>query len=187
MKVVIVDFYDSFTYNLFHYFDQLNVELTVIRHDYLNFNDLDRADAIVLSPGPGLPREKVNLMEILELYAGKKPILGICLGMQAIGLHLGASLVNQNVVKHGVQEKLIVMKSSVLFNGLPNEFMVGLYHSWKVEGIQGEWKTAELENQTAMSIEVPNTKLFGVQFHPESVLTQNGLKILANFLKFVCP
>lgn len=182
VKVVLVDFYDSFTFNLVHYFEQLGAEVTVIRHDYLNLTDLNESDAIVLSPGPGLPNEKKNLAELLAMYVGKKPILGVCLGMQAIALHLGGRLENQQVVKHGVQEKLLVKDQSVLFKGLPSEFLVGLYHSWKVVDLPDDCQTAQLDNGVAMSLEFPKLRLFAVQFHPESILTEHGLPLLANFL-----
>ncbi|MFM1946868.1 MAG: hypothetical protein RL207_1151 [Bacteroidota bacterium] len=185
VKVVLVDFYDSFTFNLSHYLEQLNVEVTVIRHDYLNLSELNLFDAIVLSPGPGLPTEKENLMELLSLYAGKKPILGVCLGMQAIALHLGAALENQQEVKHGVQGKLIVKDHSRLFQELPNEFLVGLYHSWKVVNVPEAWQSSHLENGVLMSLEVPNQLLYAVQFHPESILTDHGLQLLSNFIQSI--
>ena len=187
MKVVLVDFYDSFTFNLSHYLEQLNVEVTVIRHDYLNLAEINEYDAVVLSPGPGLPKEKHNLMELLSMYVGKKPILGVCLGMQAIALHLGASLENQQEVKHGVQGKLIVKDHSGLFKGLPNEFLVGLYHSWKVMNVPETWQTSKLDNGVLMSIEVPSQLLYAVQFHPESILTEQGLPLLSNFIQTLKP
>jgi anthranilate synthase component 2 len=180
-----VDFYDSFTFNLSHYLEQLNVDVTVIRHDYLNLTQINVFDAIILSPGPGLPAEKQHLMELLSMYVGKKPILGVCLGMQAIALHLGASLENQQEVKHGVQGKLIVKDHSGLFQGLPTEFLVGLYHSWKVVGVPEHWQTSQLDNGVLMSIEVPNQQLYAVQFHPESILTEYGLPLLSNFIQTV--
>lgn len=180
-----MDFYDSFTFNLSHYLEQLNVDVTVIRHDYLNLTQINVFDAIILSPGPGLPGEKQHLMELLSMYVGKKPILGVCLGMQAIALHLCASLENQQEVKHGVQGKLIVKDHSGLFQGLPTEFLVGLYHSWKVVGVPEHWQTSQLDNGVLMSIEVPNQQLYAVQFHPESILTEYGLPLLSNFIQTV--
>ncbi len=180
-----MDFYDSFTFNLSHYLEQLNVDVTVIRHDYLNLTQINVFDAIILSPGPGLPGEKQHLMELLSMYVGKKPILGVCLGMQAIALHLCASLENQQEVKHGVQGKLIVKDHSGLFQGLPTEFLVGLYHSWKVVGVPEHWQTSHLDNGVLMSIEVPNQQLYAVQFHPESILTEYGLPLLSNFIQTV--
>ena len=180
-----MDFYDSFTFNLSHYLEQLNVEVTVIRHDYLNLEEINAYDAIVLSPGPGLPKEKENLMELLSMYVGKKPILGVCLGMQAIALHLGASLENQHEVKHGVQGKLIVKDHSGLFQGMPTAFFVGLYHSWKVVDVPESWQSSHLENGVLMSLEVPSKQVYAVQFHPESILTEYGLPLLSNFIQTV--
>ena len=180
-----MDFYDSFTFNLSHYLEQLNVEVTVIRHDYLNLAEINRYDAVVLSPGPGLPTEKENLMKLLSMYVGKKPILGVCLGMQAIALHLGSLLKNQQEVKHGVQGKLIVKNDAGLFQGLPTEFLVGLYHSWKVVDVPELWQTSHLENGVLMSLEVPDQLLYAVQFHPESILTEHGLSLLSNFIQTV--
>jgi anthranilate synthase component II len=136
VRVVLVDFYDSFTFNLSHYFEQLNVDVTVIRHDYLKLDELNDYDAIILSPGPGLPSEKENLDKLLQQCVGVKPILGVCLGMQALAEHIGGSLVNQFTVKHGVQELIHVNDHSGLFANLPADFHVGLYHSWKVGGFK---------------------------------------------------
>lgn len=181
VKVVLVDFYDSFTFNLAHYLEQLDAVVTVIRHDYLNLEEINSFDAIVLSPGPGLPKEKVNLGRLLKEFVGVKPILGVCLGMQALSEHIGGTLVNQKLVKHGVQETMHVSNHSGLFAGLPSDYQVGLYHSWKVEGLT-QLQTASTSNGTCMSIEDPTRKLYGVQFHPESILTEHGLVLLSNFL-----
>jgi len=182
VKVVLVDFYDSFTFNLVHYLEQLDAEVTVIRHDYLNLAEIKFYDAIVLSPGPGLPEEKVNLRELLHEFIGVKPILGVCLGMQALAEHIGGTLVNQEQVKHGVQETMHVRDHSGLFEGIPSDYQVGLYHSWKVEGLT-LLQTASTSNGVCMSIEDPTKNLYGVQFHPESILTEHGLALLSNFLK----
>jgi len=181
VKVVLVDFYDSFTFNLVHYLEKLDAEVTVIRHDYLNLAEINSYDAIVLSPGPGLPQEKVNLHALLQEFVSKKPILGVCLGMQALAEHLGGTLVNQEFVKHGVQETMYVNDHSGLFAGLPSDYQVGLYHSWKVEGLT-PLQTAATSNGVCMSIEDSSKKLYGVQFHPESILTEYGLALLSNFL-----
>jgi anthranilate synthase component 2 len=181
VKVVLVDFYDSFTFNLVHYLEQLDAEVTVIRHDYLNLAEINSCDAIVLSPGPGLPNEKVNLQDLLQEFVGVKPILGVCLGMQALAEHIGGTLVNQEWVKHGVQEMLSVSSHSGLFATLPSHFQVGLYHSWKVEGLT-LLQTSATSSGVCMSIEDPTKKLYGVQFHPESILTEHGLTLLSNFL-----
>ena len=122
-------------------------------------------------------------MDLLSMYVGKIPILGVCLGMQAIALHLGASLENQQEVKHGVQGKLIVKDDSGLFQGLPTRFLVGLYHSWKVVNVPELWQTSHLDNGVLMSLEVPDQQLYAVQFHPESILTDHGLSLLSNFIQ----
>lgn len=184
VKVVLVDFYDSFTFNLVHYLEQLDTEVTVIRHDYLKLSEMNSFDAIILSPGPGLPEEKEQLQELLKLFVGKKPILGVCLGMQALAQFLGGTLVNQKTVKHGVQEGIQVTNHAGLFAQLPAHFQVGLYHSWKVEGLT-HFQTSVSEAGVCMSIEDPKRKLFGVQFHPESILTEHGLTILSNFLNSI--
>ena len=184
VKVVLVDFYDSFTFNLVHYLEQLDAEVTVIRHDYLNLSEMHAFDAILLSPGPGLPKEKVNLDALLKEFVGVKPILGVCLGMQALAEFLGGTLVNQAMVKHGVQETLHVSNHKVLFAGLPSKFQVGLYHSWKVDGL-AHLQTSATTSGVCMSIEDPSKKLFAVQFHPESILTEHGLAIMSNFLTYV--
>jgi len=180
--VLIVDFYDSFTYNLAHYFEKLDCEVRVVRNDELDLNTISQFDKIVLSPGPGLPKEKNNLFEILENCSGKIPILGICLGMQAIGEFMGGTIQNQSIVKHGIAESISVSDHSHLFQNLPAQFKVGLYHSWEVVNIPTESITSLSENNVVMSIEFPKKKLFGVQFHPESILTENGLALLRNFL-----
>lgn len=184
VKVIIIDFYDSFTFNIAHYVAKLNVEVDVIRHDLLEMSDLEKYDKIILSPGPGLPLEKVNLISVIEHFASKKPILGVCLGMQAIGLFLGGKLVNQKSVKHGIQEEISILKDSVLFQKLNVKMQVGLYHSWAIENIDNAYVTAVSENNVVMAIEAVDKQLFGVQFHPESIMTEFGLTILSNFINF---
>ena len=182
VKVLIVDFYDSFTYNLAHYFEKLDSKVTVIRNDKLDLNTILNYDKLILSPGPGLPIEKENMFEILAQFNGKIPILGICLGMQAIGEFMGGSIQNQSIVKHGIAENVTVSNSNYLFKNLPNKIQVGLYHSWEVVNIPIENTSSVSQNNVIMSIEFPEQKLFGVQFHPESILTENGLELLRNFL-----
>jgi anthranilate synthase component 2 len=182
VKVLIVDFYDSFTYNLAHYFENLDCEVSVIRNDELDLSSLLNFDKLVLSPGPGLPKEKKNLFKLLEQFSGKIPILGICLGMQAIGEFMGGSIKNQSIVKHGIAESTTISDNSHLFQHLPSQFQVGLYHSWEVINIPKENITSLSQNNVVMSIEFPEHKLYGVQFHPESILTENGLALLRNFI-----
>lgn len=185
MKVLIVDNYDSFTYNLFHIVQACNVDVNVVRNDQLNFDSIEDYDKIILSPGPGLPSETKNMFRILEHFAEKKPMLGVCLGMQGMAEFFGAQLENQESVKHGVQEKVIIQTESKLFNGVPRIFSAGLYHSWKVDAhtLPHHFiRTSYSENDVLMSMEHTTLPLFGVQFHPESILTEFGEQIMMNFL-----
>lgn len=183
MKVLLIDFYDSFTYNLAHYFENSDCEVKVVRHDELDLTTLSDFDKIVLSPGPGLPTEKMNMMEVIQFCDSKQAILGICLGMQALSIYVGATLENQQIVKHGVQEKIHLKKNSLLFKGLPQDIKVGLYHSWHAVNCDENHVTARSENNVIMAIEIPERKIFGVQFHPESIMTEFGLDILRNFIR----
>ncbi len=187
MKVLIVDNYDSFTYNLHHYVENCGVESVVKRNDDIHLDEIDLYDKIILSPGPGLPSETVLMFELLEKYAGKKPILGVCLGMQGIAEFYGATLFNQEKVKHGVQVNVKVDTVSVLFQGLPENCKVGLYHSWCVDkntlpsffhctGVSDEGVLMAFENKEKL--------IFAVQFHPESVMTGEGMSIIKNFVLF---
>ena len=186
MRLFILDNYDSFTYNLVHYFAPLVEEVIVQRNDEVIWEEMDTCDVIVLSPGPGLPSEAPNLMETIKRYAGRKPILGVCLGMQALAEATGGRLRNQSQVKHGKQEQIHVSNHNGLFNELPAQFAVGLYHSWEVlaDSLPKEWIcSAFSENNVLMAIESESQSLYGVQFHPESILSENGEKILKNFLE----
>ncbi len=182
MKVLLIDFYDSFTFNLAHYLEGMDLQLEVLRYDALTERALHSADAFILSPGPGLPSEKSGLNSLLETWVGKKPILGVCLGMQALVEHLGGSLVNQHQVKHGVSEKINILNREGLFRYLPIEMEVGLYHSWKVN-CPSAWISAKSAEGVPMAIELPELKVYGVQFHPESVMTPHGKEILRNFIQ----
>jgi anthranilate synthase component 2 len=182
VKVLLIDFYDSFTFNLAHYLEGMDLQLEVLRYDALTERALQSADAFILSPGPGLPSEKSGLNSFLETWVTKKPILGVCLGMQALVEHLGGSLVNQLQVKHGVQERIEITKQVGLFQALPTQLHVGLYHSWKVN-CPSAWISAKSAEGVPMAIELPELKVYGVQFHPESVMTPYGKEILRNFIK----
>lgn len=180
-QILLLDNFDSFTYNLKHYLVGLGCSVHVVRNNVENLllNDFDK---IVLSPGPGLPDQAGIMMELIAEVDGKIPILGVCLGMQAIAEHLGGEIYNQEKVKHGVQEN-INCEDSILFDGLPNNIEVGLYHSWAVREHSKYTVTAKSDAGVIMAIENPEKKLFGVQFHPESVMTPEGRRILSNFLK----
>lgn len=143
--------------------------------------DVFQYDKIVLSPGPGLPNEAGNMMGLIQKIDGKIPVLGVCLGMQAIAIHLGGELYNLNDVKHGVQESVTV-KSSSLFKRVPERIDVGLYHSWAVRENVAYEVTATSDSTVVMAIQNEERKLYGVQFHPESIMTPNGYRILENFV-----
>lgn len=185
MKILVVDNFDSFTFNLVHYLEALDCVVDVFRNDELDGVDIGSYDRIVLSPGPGLPRESGGLMALIRDHYLNKPILGVCLGMQALAEFTGAKLVNLDIVKHGVSEKMTVSNPGNLFDGLPQEMRVGLYHSWAVD-LQENSPWLELgrsESGVLMAIRHRQLPLFGVQFHPESILTENGKQIIQNFLE----
>lgn len=183
MKILLIDFYDSFTFNLKHYLETIHPNVVVIRHDELDdVNFLSGFSHVILSPGPGMPEDKINMFDFIKYCDGKTPLLGICLGMQAIGQYLGGELRNMKDVRHGVSEN-IVITSGVLFNGLPENITIGLYHSWAIDKIELKYVNATIVNNgTVMAISDPERKLFGFQFHPESVLSEYGKELLANFL-----
>lgn len=183
-KILLIDNYDSFTFNLVHYIEQLGGEVTVVRNDQVDLKKVAEFEKIVLSPGPGLPSESGKMPELIARFFDKKPILGICLGMQALAEFFGGKLYNQTEVKHGVSEK-ITIKSSRLYEGIKGEMNVGLYHSWAVDLSTAEnlIATAFSEKNVLMSFEHNQLPLAGVQYHPESVMTENGLRIIGNFLE----
>lgn len=160
----------------------MDCEVEVVEaNDYKSSMSID-FDAFVLSPGPGLPEESLGMDRLIKDVLGKKPIFGVCLGMQAIGLHLNGELFNQEVVKHGVQES-IQIKRGVIFEKMKPQIDVGLYHSWALKNGVGDFSiSAVSSNGTIMAIENPAMKVYGVQFHPESILTPDGKQILENFL-----
>lgn len=186
MKVLLVDNFDSFSFNLVHYLEKLDAEVMVETNVSVNLNGLEQFDAIVLSPGPGLPRESGLLMEVIEKALElHKPILGVCLGMQALALHFGDELYNQDQVKHGMQETISVDTNSKLYKNLPQQFKVGLYHSWavKLKDDSVLKSTAVSENGVVMSLEHTEFPVYGVQYHPESILSEFGLGVISNFLE----
>ena len=184
MKVVVIDNYDSFTYNLVHYLEDLGAEVTVFRNDEFELNELNNFDKILLSPGPGIPDEAGLLKPVIKEYATKKDILGVCLGLQAIGEVFGGKLINLDKVYHGVATKVTQQNSDELFTNLPQEFEVGRYHSWVVDTNLPDTLVATSfdENGQIMSLRHKTYDVSAVQFHPESVLTPQGKKILENWL-----
>lgn len=186
MKIVIIDNYDSFTYNLSHLLKELGADVTVVRNDKFELKDLEQYDKIVLSPGPGIPSEAGLLLDVIRTYAGRKPILGVCLGHQAIGEVFGASLENLKEVYHGVQTEGTQLGNDYIFEGLPERVMMGRYHSWVVakdsvpECLE---VTAMSDDGEIMAMRHCQYDIHGIQFHPESVLTPEGKTIVGNFLK----
>lgn len=185
-KVLVIDNYDSFTYNLVHYLEDLDCEVTVKRNDKLTIEEVDAFDKIVLSPGPGIPDEAGLLKEIIATYAASKSILGVCLGQQAIAEVFGGTLENLETVFHGVSTKVsVTVTDEVLFHGLDNSFEVGRYHSWVVSTKLPDTLEATSfdENGQIMSLRHKLYDVKGVQYHPESVLTPDGKRILENWIK----
>ena len=185
MKVAVIDNYDSFAYNLVHYLEDLNAEVTVFRNDELEVTDLEKFDKILLSPGPGIPDEAGLLKEIIIKYAPTKSILGICLGLQAIGEVSGGKLINLEKVYHGVATKIIIIENDTLFQDIPNEIIVGRYHSWVVNKINLPKEliiTSEDSNEQIMSLRHVTYDVKAVQFHPESIMTPHGKQILKNWI-----
>ncbi len=185
-KVLVIDNYDSFTFNLVHYLESLDAEVTVLRNDELSLEEPAAYEKILLSPGPGIPDEAGMLKEIIREHAPNKSILGICLGQQAIGEVFGGSLINLEEVYHGVSTTIMIsVDDEPLFNGLGKSMEVGRYHSWSIDTI-GFPEALEITSVDSkgriMSIRHHIYDVRGVQFHPESVLTPNGKAIIANWL-----
>ena len=197
MKIVIIDNYDSFTYNLSHLVKELGAEVTVVRNDQFELEDLQAYDKIILSPGPGIPSEAGLLLDVIRTYAGRKPILGVCLGHQAIGEVFGARLENLSEVYHGVSTEGTQYQNDPIFNGLPRRITMGRYHSWVVSRedfpdcleITAESDERQQVGDGAsgmgqiMALRHKKFDIHGIQFHPESVLTPQGHIIIKNFLQ----
>lgn len=185
MKVLLLDNYDSFTFNLFHYLEALDCEVTVARNNEIALGEIASFEKIILSPGPGLPKDAGITMDLIKVYVNHKPILGVCLGMQALGEYFGGELYNQDQVRHGVSETCIQSSDNQLFAGIPSEFEVGLYHSWAVnlEKATDLKATAYSKNKVLMAFEHVSLPVAGVQFHPESLMTEFGKEMIRNFLR----
>jgi len=184
-KILVIDNYDSFTYNLVHYLEDLDCKVTVYRNDEFDIDEIAVFDKILLSPGPGIPDEAGLLKAVIQKYAPTKSIFGVCLGQQAIGEVFGGTLSNLDKVYHGVATMVkTVVDDELLFEGLGNEFEVGRYHSWVVDTNLPDVLEATSfdENGQVMSLRHKTYDVRGVQFHPESVLTPNGKRILANWV-----
>lgn len=185
MKIVIIDNYDSFTYNLSHLVKELGAEVSVRRNDQFQLEELEAYDKIILSPGPGIPAEAGLLLQVIHTYAGRKPILGVCLGHQAIGETFGAKLENLETVFHGIATPCHIVADDPLFKGLGSDITIGRYHSWIVskEGLPDCLEvTAESDEGQIMALHHKDYDIRGIQFHPESVLTPDGRQMIANWM-----
>ncbi|KAA6331566.1 Anthranilate synthase component 2 [termite gut metagenome] len=186
-KVLILDNYDSFTYNLYHLVNESgDVETTVYRNDKVMLDEIEIFDKIILSPGPGIPEEAGMLLPLIRRYAPAKSILGVCLGHQAIGEAFGGRLENLKEVFHGVQTIVNIVGADALFKGLENSLLAGRYHSWVVD--KGSFPdcleiTAESKEGYIMALRHKKYDVHGIQFHPESILTPQGRMIINNFIK----
>ncbi len=187
MKILLLDNYDSFTFNLVHIVKELGYEIDVVRNDKIALEAVDAYDKILLSPGPGIPEEAGILLPLIERYAPTKSILGVCLGEQAIGQVFGTKLINLQEVYHGISSVIDVVADEPLFKGMGNPFMGGRYHSWVVdpENLPEclEVTAIERESRQIMALRHKEYDVKGIQFHPESVLTPNGKTIIENWLK----
>jgi len=186
-KILIIDNYDSFTYNLVHLSNEIGLQSEVWRNDQFNIDDVDAFDKIILSPGPGIPSEAGLLLDVIAKYAPTKSIFGVCLGQQAIAEVFGGKLYNLKQPMHGIATPITVTDDSEkLFAGLPHQFKVGRYHSWVVDEksipeVLTVTAVDEMDN-SAMAIRHIQYDVRGVQFHPESILTEYGKEMMQNWL-----
>lgn len=189
MNILLIDNYDSFCYNLFQILEEEGAHVTVWRNDCFDLDDVETFDKIVLSPGPGIPSEAGLLLQVIARYANTKPILGVCLGEQAIGEQFGATLFNLPHVFHGIQTPAHIVADDYLFRGIERDILVGRYHSWVVqnEGLPDCLEvTAVSDEGQIMALKHRTLDVHGIQFHPESILTPCGRQIIANFVNHTC-
>ena len=186
MKIVIIDNYDSFTYNLSHLVKELGADVTVFRNDKFLLNEIEQYDKIILSPGPGIPSEAGLLLDVIRTYRGRKPMLGVCLGHQAIGEVFGARLTNLSTVYHGVATEGTQYGNDPIFRGMPKRIIMGRYHSWVVDSTslpECLEVTAMSDDGYIMALRHRHYDIHGIQFNPESVLTPEGRQIVKNWLE----
>lgn len=187
MKILVFDNYDSFTYNLVHYIEKISdAEIEVHRNDKILLKEIERFDKILLSPGPGIPSEAGILPDVIRAYAPSKSILGVCLGQQAIAEAFGGSLNNLSEVFHGVATPIEIIAEDILFKNIPKKLNVGRYHSWAVNknDLPEELEITAVDSSgSIMALRHKKYDVRGVQFHPESVLTEYGLQIIENWIK----
>ena len=185
-KIVIIDNYDSFTYNLSHLVKEMGVQVTVYRNVKFQLKQLEEFDKIILSPGPGIPEEAGLLLDVIRTYAGRKPILGVCLGHQAIGQVFGGKLTNLHDVYHGVETPVHIISQDYIFDTLPDTYQVGRYHSWVVdkENFPSCLEITSVSDEGyIMSLRHREYDIKGIQYHPESILTPYGKIIIKNWLE----
>ena len=186
MKILVFDNYDSFTYNLVHYIEKAtDAVIEVHRNDKISLKEIEQFDKILLSPGPGIPSQAGILLEVIKTYGPSKSIFGICLGMQAIAEVFGGSISNSQEVFHGVAMPLEIVADDILFKNIPKKFAVGRYHSWVVNknSLPNELEiTCIDEPGNIMGLRHKTFDVRGVQFHPESILTEHGLEIIKNWV-----
>lgn len=185
-KIYIIDNDDSFTYNLVHYVEQFADTVKVVRNNEIDINEISTFDKIIISPGPGLPNERPILFEILDKYHKTKPILGVCLGMQTICEYFGGKLYNLNTILHGVPSNTIICDLDYIYKMIPTSFISGRYHSWAIDhkSLPSSLKiTSKDENNIIMSIRHNLLDIKGVQYHPESIMTEFGLEIIKNWIQ----
>lgn len=186
MKLLMLDNYDSFTYNLVHYFGELGEDVTVVRNDQTSIEEIAQLqpDRICISPGPCSPAEAGISVELIRAFAGKKPILGVCLGHQAIGAAFGADIVRAKTQMHG-KTSPITHSNTDVFAGLPSPYTVTRYHSLVIDGSSVPDcldVTARSDDGEIMGVRHKSLPVYGVQFHPESILSEHGHALLRNFL-----
>lgn len=188
MNLLVLDNYDSFTYNLVQYIQEiLGHDIDVIRNDQMTVAEVAQYDAIILSPGPGVPKDAGIMPDLIKEYAHQKAIFGVCLGHQAIGEAFGGEVYNLSQVYHGIETPMEVTNSDILFDNIPEKFNAGRYHSWSVkkENLPDCFEiTAEAEDGTIMAMRHKSYNVRGVQFHPESVMTEHGKRMLRNWLEY---
>lgn len=182
-KILVLDNYDSFTYNLVHYIESFNVPCDVFRNDKIPIEAVNEYDKILLSPGPGIPEEAGILLDVIKKYAATKSIFGVCLGHQAIGQVFGAELYNVGQVIHGKSKNTKVIEGDILFENIDNEFQSGRYHSWAIKNVQSPLVVTAIDDDgIVQAIKHESYNVRGVQFHPESVMTPQGKRIIENWL-----
>lgn len=183
MKILVIDNFDSFTYNLVHYIEHITgVKPDVKRNSEINAVEAGVYDKICISPGPGLPSEAGITKDVISQWAPYKSILGVCLGHQALAEVYGGTLKNLDTVMHGVSRNVRVLKADMLFDNIPELFEAGRYHSWVIDNPGILEVIAEDDDKNIMAVKHPQWNVYGVQFHPESIMTPEGMNIMSNWI-----